>query len=107
MINDSSLHFHLKDFKILCKEENYSFQYLLFILFQPASFNEISHLLNFLVHFIKLTLKCLVRGNLAKEKLNIVFINIHLVEETMVDLPIDSPECVVELQRKSRKLIRG
>lgn len=62
--------FNLKDFKILCKQENYSHLtvFIVFILFQLASFNEISHLLNFLVHFIKLTLKYLVRGNLANKK---------------------------------------
>lgn len=87
----SSLYFQLNDLKIHCKQLNYSHLtvFIVFILYQLASFNEISHLLNFLVHFIKLTLKCLVRGNLAKKKLNIVFINIHLVKETVVDLPID------------------
>ena len=64
--------------------------FIVFIPFQLALFNEIIHLLNFLVHFIKLTLKYLVRGNLANKKLNIVFINIHLVKETVVDLPMDS-----------------
>lgn len=55
-----------------------------------TSFNELSKpLTNFLGHLIKLTLKCLVKGNLAKKKLNILFINIHLFKQTVVDLPAD------------------
>ena len=94
MINDNSDLFiwriskHFVDKKIMYFF--YLIVFIVFILFQLASYNKISRLLNFLVHFIKLTLKYLVRGNLANKKLNIVFINIHLVKETVVDLPMDS-----------------
>lgn len=66
--------------------------YSIYCFFLPlASFNELSKpLANFPRHLIKLTLTCLVKGNLARKKLNILFTNIHLFKQTAaVDLPAD------------------
>lgn len=67
-----------------------------------ASLNELNKpLANFLGHLIKLTLKCLVKSNLTKKKLNILFINIHLFKQAVVDLPATRPEYTAETQIKA------